>query len=100
MSHTPKKHHYSPSDLIRFLESPFASWMDQYAIKYPDLAPVKDQQDILAETLQQRGLTHELQIEENLKQQGLSFVKIGTREPNDTLSAMKQGIDVLFFNPL
>lgn len=26
---------YSPSDLVRFLESPFASWMDRYHLEFP-----------------------------------------------------------------
>ena len=34
--------HFSPSDLTRYLESPFASWMDRFSIEHPDQAPEKD----------------------------------------------------------
>lgn len=95
-----KNKHYTPSDLIRFLESPFATWMDRFAIEFPHLAATKDQQDTLAKTLQERGLMHELQIEESFKKKGLSYVKINTRDPNATLLAMKQGIDVIAQAPL
>jgi len=45
---------YSPSDLIRFMESPFSSWMDRYNLEFPgqlipdeDTAEEKLIQDIL-----------------------------------------------------
>lgn len=37
--------HFSPSDLTRYMESPFASWMDRFSIEHPDQAPEKDPAD-------------------------------------------------------
>ncbi len=71
-----KKHIYSPSNLIRFMESPFASWMDRYAIELPHLAPEKDPQDPLSSTLQKRGFAHEDQLEASFREQGLTVVRI------------------------
>ena len=37
---------YSPSDLIRYFASPFASWMDRYHLKEPDgIAPDEETED-------------------------------------------------------
>jgi predicted RecB family nuclease len=37
---------FSPSDLIRFLVSPFASWMDRYYLEHPDaIAPDQEAED-------------------------------------------------------
>ena len=90
---------YSPSDLICFMESPFASWMDRYALELPHLAPAKDPLDPLSTTLQKRGFAHEDQIEISFREQGLSIVKIEGESDIEmhtaTLSSMNQGIDVI-----
>jgi uncharacterized protein len=37
---------YSPSDLIRYLASPFASWLDRYYLENPDaIAPDKQRRN-------------------------------------------------------
>ncbi|MCX6879137.1 MAG: hypothetical protein NTW21_35825 [Verrucomicrobia bacterium] len=37
---------FSPSDLIRFLASPFASWMDRYHLENPEAAsPDEESED-------------------------------------------------------
>ena len=46
--------HFSPSDLTRYMESPFASWMDRFAVEYPDQVPEKDPADaLMSSTLDQ-----------------------------------------------
>lgn len=52
---------YSPSDLIRYLKSPFASWMDRYYSEFPDaVAPDQESDDerLIAET----GDKHEADV--------------------------------------
>ena len=99
MKKSNNKNHYSTTDLIRFMESPFASWLDRYALEFPHLAPAKDLQDALASTLQQRGFAHENQLEVSFKEQGLSVVKIEAENDIEkqkaTLSAMNQGVEVI-----
>lgn len=94
-----KKDSYSPSDLIRFMESPYASWMDRYALEFPHLAPEKDVQDPLAIVLQKRGYAHEDRLEMSFKAQGLSVAKIeGTSDIEkytSTLLLMNQGVEVI-----
>ena len=89
---------YTPSHLVRFIESPFASWMDRYALEYPLLAPEKDPPDPLLKTLQRKGSTHELNIEMSRKEEGKSVVKIDRSKEAGmaTLSAMKEGVDYIF----
>lgn len=96
MSKTKKR---SPSHLIRFMESPFASWMDKYAVHFPDILKLKDAPDPLANTLQQRGFAHEEQLENTFKEQGLSFIRLEGESDAEklqaTLNAMKQSFDVI-----
>ena len=54
---------YSPSDLTRYMQSPFASWMDRYALEFPDIKLEKDSNDPLMEVLQQNGYAHEDALE-------------------------------------
>ena len=67
--------------------------------KFPQFSELKDAQGQLANILQQRGLLHEFQLENSFKEQGLSLVKIegkgDVEKENATLSAMRQGIDVI-----
>ena len=90
---------YSPTDLIRFMESPFASWMNRYALEFPHLAPEKDPQDALSCALQKRGFAHEDQLEMSFREQGLSVVKIegesNTEKQAATLSSTQQGADII-----
>jgi len=97
-----KKHgqfYYSPSDLTRYMESPFASWMDRFAIEQPDQAPRKDPADALMDTLQQKGYAHEDALEAEFSAQGLSIAKIdgetSSEKLENTLSAMHAGVDVI-----
>ena len=49
---------YSPTDLIRYLASPFASWLDRYYLENPEaIAPDKQTEE--EELLSRTGDKHE-----------------------------------------
>jgi uncharacterized protein len=81
------------------MESPFASWMDRYALEYPQDCPEQDPLDPLLGVLQEKGYAHESGLIESLRSQGKSLQDIGDTPGNDrytaTIAAMKQGIDVI-----
>lgn len=57
---------YSPSDLVRYFTSPFASWMDRFYLENPEVfVPDDDTEDqcLIAET----GIQHELNVLNQLK---------------------------------
>lgn len=91
--------HYSPSDLTGFMESPFASWMDRYALAHPDWAIKKDPEDALMAALKQKGFEHEDTVTQDFLDQGLTLVKIAEANTADALSAtqaaMQQAVDVI-----
>ncbi|CAH0992154.1 hypothetical protein SIN8267_02270 [Sinobacterium norvegicum] len=91
--------HFSPSGLTRYMESPFASWMDRFSIEYPDQAPEKDPADALMSSLAQKGYAHEDALETTFAEQGLAVVKIEGKSADEkqasTLEAMHQGVDVI-----
>ncbi len=52
---------YSPSDLIRFLDSPYASWMERYSLEFPDtIQPDEEtaEQKLVARTGDQHEATY------------------------------------------
>lgn len=92
---------YSPSDLIRFIESPFASWMVRHELEQPDSEIERDQQDSMKELLSRLGAEHEARVKEEFAASGLWVVTIeGDRTSEDaafeeTLLAMAEGADVI-----
>ncbi|AMT97243.1 MULTISPECIES: TM0106 family RecB-like putative nuclease [Psychrobacter] len=96
-----KKEHmyYSPSDLTKYMESPFASWMDRFAQEYPELVPKQDPNDDLMVMLQQKGYQHEDKLEAMFIAEGKNLIKI-EGENNDeryakTLQAMQSGVEII-----
>ena len=93
------KYFFSPSDLTCFMDSPFASWMDRCAMESPSIAPKKDPEDALKSVLQAKGFTHEDEQESIFRDQGLSVFKVEGSSSKEqvelTLSAMKNGVDVI-----
>jgi uncharacterized protein len=96
-----KKEHmyYSPSDLTKYMESPFASWMDRFAQEYPELVPKQDPNDDLMVMLQQKGYQHEDKLEAMFIAEGKNLIKI-EGENNDeryakTLEAMQSGVEII-----
>ena len=90
---------YSPSDLVRFMESPFASWMARAALEDPKIAEFRDEPDPLLEALAKKGFAHESAFSAQLKEQGHDVleVKRGTPEieAQETLKAMEGSKEII-----
>ncbi|MTI13150.1 TM0106 family RecB-like putative nuclease [Sansalvadorimonas verongulae] len=90
---------FSPSDLTRFMESPFASWMDRFALECPDGKPEQDPDDPLMQALAKRGYAHEEAVLQEFRDQGLSVITIeaeGNKAKTAlTVKALKDGYDVV-----
>lgn len=90
---------YSPSDLTRYMQSPFASWMDRYALEFPDIKLEKDSNDPLMEVLQQNGYAHEDALEALFREKKLLVTYIDGDSSADklekTLNAIRSGDDVI-----
>jgi hypothetical protein len=89
---------YSPSDLIRFLESPFASWMDRFHLENPDaLSPDEDSED--KKLTAQIGDQHEGSVLERLKPAVPSLIEIPKCDfavaKAETLSAIKSKAPII-----
>src|ERR1700724_2382161 len=57
---------YSPTDLIRYFASPFASWMDRYYLESPDgITPDEETED--QKLVAQTGDRHEISVLTELK---------------------------------
>ena len=93
------KCYYSPSDLTRYMESPFASWMDRFAVECSEQTPEKDPADPLMSFLAQKGYAHEDAMESEFIEHGKSLIKIDGESADDkhasTLEAMRKGIDII-----
>ena len=97
-----KKHgrlYFSPSDLTRYMESPFASWMDRFAIECPEHAPEKDPDNPLMASLSQKGFAHENAVQAAFVEDGLSLEIINDgfnkEKYEKTLAAIEKGVDVI-----
>ncbi|MCA9473913.1 MAG: hypothetical protein KC594_17765, partial [Nitrospira sp.] len=60
---------FSPSDLICFLASPFASWMDRYALENPG-AVTPDEETEDGRLIAQTGAQHERAVLDEFKSSG------------------------------
>jgi predicted RecB family nuclease len=90
----------SPSDLTQFMRSPFASYMDRKAAEFPEIKALRNDDDAMMKSLQKKGYTHEDNIVEELKQEGLRVVEISndgsqSQQVADTLLALCSGADVV-----
>lgn len=88
---------YSPSDLVRFQGSPFATWMDRFALERPGVVTPDeaDDQDRLVLDL---GVAHERRYLGTLRTRGLSVVEIAQGREADakTREALAAGPDVVY----
>lgn len=85
---------FSPSDLIVFMESEFASFMDRFHLESPGQA-TPDEGDASAIILRNLGIEHETRFLETLKNSGLNVVEVDSNV-NSTLEALKNGSDVIY----
>ena len=65
---------YSPSDLIRFMQLPFASWMDRYHLEKPGELP-PDAADAQLLLVADEGIKHEKNIFASLNLRALSWLR-------------------------
>ncbi len=65
---------YSPTDLLVFAESPYASWMDRFALERPEIRPAEpsDEDRLLFE----EGLAHEKRYLQSLRDARIDIVEI------------------------
>lgn len=88
---------YSPSDLIRFMESPFASWMDRLHLEDKERAtPDKPSEELTL--IANTGDQHEKAYLKQLKESGRDVCEIpGNKQAYDlTLEAMSSRREIIF----
>src|SRR5437763_189202 len=78
---------YSPSDLIRYLASPFASWLDRYELENPGVL-TRDEQTEEEKLLSRTGDEHERSVLTEYKASGSVLVEIA-KDENDFVAAYK-----------
>jgi predicted RecB family nuclease len=93
---------YSPSDLIQFMSSPFASWMERLKLDYPDrVADIPRDEDAMMQLLAEKGNQHESNYLVHLtKLYGQNNLAIIDRDnataTQKTKDAMQRGYGVIF----
>jgi len=90
---------FSPSDLITFLESPFASHMERSLLEDKSVNIHLDPKDAMLSNLQKKGYLHESEFLSSLISSGKNILEI-KKEKNDlmlvkTKDAMAKGFDVI-----
>lgn len=90
---------YSPSDLVRYLCSPFASWMDRYCLENPGAVtpdPETEDAKLIAET----GNEHERTVLEELRSTCTALIEIPTADSSAarlaTLSAIQAKVPIIY----
>jgi len=91
---------YSPSDLINYLDSEFASWMDRRRLElaHQDDVCQPDERDEQLVLLGEMGLEHEAAFLDQLRQGEHSIVEFNreTADIDNTENAMREGKDIIF----
>ena len=86
---------YSPSQLITFIDSPYASWYDRASREKPELfSEMKDEEDKLQSVLQAKGFEHEKKILEEFRAKGLKIIE--NAEFGAVATAIVEGFDVIY----
>ena len=89
---------YSPSDLISFVKSPFASWMDRKYLEDP-AALQPDEEDPMLSVLAKRGDEHERAYLQEMVRQGLDVCAVTAKSDagfEETRQAIAAGRAVIF----
>tara|TARA_R110000868_G_scaffold405577_1_gene685086 strand:- start:3668 stop:7075 length:3408 start_codon:yes stop_codon:yes gene_type:complete len=90
---------FSPSDLITFMESPFASHMERWCLVEKQIKSLMDEADPLLKSLQSRGYAHEDEFLDSLVAGGRDVVKLERASPEvmigDTSANLEIGVDVI-----
>lgn len=90
---------FSPSDLTRFNESPFASWMERFDLDHPGTLQ-KDAATDEITLFQQAGFAHERKFIEQLRLEGKDIVEINTASRDrdkiaETLQAIQDKREII-----
>lgn len=90
---------YSPSDLVRYLKSPFASWMDRYYLENPGaVIPDKETED--ERLIAQTGDQHERAVLDELRVSHADLVEVPKDDPvvarTTTLSAIHAKARIIY----
>ena len=90
---------FSPSDLITFLESPFATHMDRYLLEDKTKSVLLDTPDEMLINLRKKGFEHENEFISSLISEGKNVIKIENEDNesmlSNTVSSMNNGVDVI-----
>ena len=82
---------FSPSDLTRFMESPFASWMDRLYLEFPDSVTPDERSDEL-QLYADAGITHEATFVKDLETNGTDLCWIKGDFPEEKAAATRQAM--------
>ena len=90
---------YSPSDLIRYLASPFASWTDRYYLENPgEITPDEDTDD--KKLIAQTGDQHERTVLDEFKSSIANLVEVPKGNPvvarTQTLAAISAKAPIIY----
>src|SRR5439155_6045571 len=90
---------YSPSDLIRFLDSPYASWMERLHLEFPDRVQPDEEtaeQRLVANT----GEKHETNYLQHVERSGKEVFRVPRGDTAEakriTLEAITAGHDIIY----
>jgi uncharacterized protein len=87
---------YSPSDLITFIESEYASWMDRLNLDRPGFAP-PDEADDQGRMIMDAGVGHEKHVLETLAaENSIAHSPSGRDRGAATLRAMIDGAPIIY----
>ena len=90
---------FSPSDLITFMESEYASAMERLKLEDSSVVDLMDVEDVVLASLQKKGYEHEDAFTERLKTLGKDVLETKRATPEQTfeatLSAMKAGQEII-----
>ena len=99
MQKTGKTLFYSPTDLVRFMESPYSSWMDRLYLEHPDrIKP--DEESAEKKLVAQSGNLHELNHLTKIKAAKLDVCEIPKGDVAQSISltaaAVREGRSVIY----
>ena len=90
---------FSPSDLITFMESEYASAMERLKLEDASFSELMDVENVVLASLQKKGYEHEDAFTERLKMLGKDVLETKRATPQQTLDAtleaMKAGQEVI-----
>ncbi len=91
---------YSPTDLCRFISSPFSAWMERLTVENPGHGFEPDEIDAMLGLLQHKGEAYEAEFLGKFKEQGKRIAVIEGNTVDVKLSrtqqAMADGVEIVF----